>query len=95
MKSDLFLWCHWGLQHLTRSGENSVEFGVVALLHIGDFSAQLLMSGEHGAKLEEGTHDGDVHLHGAITAKNTGKHGNPVLREGERKVATASATLFL
>ena len=70
MKSDLFLWWNWGLQHLTKGGENGVEFGVVSLLHFGDFSAQILMSSKHGTKLEKGTHDGDVHLDGATTMEN-------------------------
>ena len=95
MKSDLFPWRNWGLQHLTKSGENGVEFGVVALLHFHDLAPQIFVRGEHGADLEEGAHDGDVHLDGAIAVEDAGEHGNAVFGESVRKVATAAAALFL
>ncbi|HKM65805.1 MAG TPA: hypothetical protein VJX70_01460 [Candidatus Acidoferrum sp.] len=44
-----------------------MKFGVVALFHFADFAAQVFVSGEHGADVEKGAHDGDVDLHGAIT----------------------------
>ncbi len=90
MKSDLPFGRNWGLQHLAKCGENGVEFRVVSLLHLSDFSAQILMSGEHGTKLEKGTHDGDVYLDGAITMENAGEHGYAMLGEGIRAITTAS-----
>ena len=47
------------------------------------------MSGEHGTKLEKGTHDGDVYLDGAITMENAGKHGDALFGEGIRPMAQA------
>lgn len=95
VKSDLAFGRNWGFKHLAESGKNGMEFGIVALFHFSDLAAQVLVSGEHGANLEEGAHDGDVDLNGAIAAKNAGKHGNAVFRESKRKIATATAPLFL
>ena len=72
MKSDLSFGGDWGLKHLAESGENGMEFGIGSLFHFSDLAAQIFVRGEHGAELEKGAHDGDVHLHGAIAAKNTG-----------------------
>ena len=90
MKSDLFSWRNWGLQHLAKSGENGVEFGVVALLHFHDLAPQIFVRGEHGADLEEGSHDGNVYLHGAIATKNARKHCYAMLRENVRAIAAAA-----
>jgi hypothetical protein len=95
MKSDLFLWWNWGLQHLTKGGENGVEFGVVALLHFHDLAPQIFVRGEHGADLEEGAHDGDVHLNGAIAVEDAGEHRHTLLGEGVGSIpAAAAAVLF-
>lgn len=90
MKSDLAFGRNWGLQHLAESGENGVKFGGVTLFHLGDFSPQVFVSGEHGAELEEGAHDGDVDLDGAITVENAGKHSYAVFGESVRAIPTAT-----
>ena len=36
---------------------------------------------QHLAEADEGAHDGDVHLHGAITAQDAGKHGDTLFGE--------------
>lgn len=66
MKSDLAFGRDWGLKHLAESGKNCMEFGILALFHFSDLTAQVLVSGEHGAELEEGAHDGDVDLDGVV-----------------------------
>jgi hypothetical protein len=69
VKSDLPFGGNWSLQHLAKSGENGMEFGVVAFFHFVDFATQILVRGEHRAELQKSTHDGDVDLHGAVTVK--------------------------
>src|SRR5579863_9056130 len=90
MKTDLALGRKWGLQHLAQGGENGLESGVVALFHFVNLAAEILVRGEHGADLEECTHDGDVDLDRAIAVKNAGKHGDAVLGEGVGLVTTAT-----
>ena len=90
VKSDLAFGRNWGLKHLAESGENGVEFGVVTLFHFSDLAAQVFVSGEHGAELEEGAHDGDVDLNGAVTMENARKHGYPMFGEDVRAIATAT-----
>jgi hypothetical protein len=94
VKSDLSFGRNRGLQHLPEGGKNGVKFGVAPLLHFGDLAAQVFVSGEHGAELQKGTHDGDVNLHGAITVKNAGEHGYAVFGESMWKIAAATAALF-
>ena len=90
MKSDLSFGWDWGLKHLAESCENGMEFGIVSLFHFSDFAAQVFVRGKHGAKLEEGTHDSNIDLHGAITMQNAGEHGYTVFGEGVRTIATAA-----
>jgi hypothetical protein len=95
VKSYLAFGRNWGFKHLAEGGENGVKFGVVTLFHFSDLAAQVLVSGEHGAKLKEGAHDGDVDLHSAITMKNAGKHGDAMFSECVRKITATSAPLLV
>src|ERR1700719_4042120 len=95
VKSDLPFGRNWGLQHLAERGENGMEFGAVTLFHLSDLVAQVFVSGEHRAELQEGTHDGDVDLHSAITMENAGKHGYTMFGESVGTIATAAAPLVI
>src|ERR1700675_658654 len=93
VKSDLAFGRNWGLKHLAESGENGVEFRVVTLFHFSDLAAQVFVSGEHGAELEEGAHDRDIDLDGAIAAKNAGEHRHAMFGESVRKITATAAPL--
>ena len=77
-------------QHLPNCCKNGMKFCIVALFHIRDFPAQIFVCGEHGAKLEKRTHDGDVDLDGAVAAENAREHGDAVLRKDKWKIAAAT-----
>jgi len=81
MKADLPLSRNRSLQHLPQRGKNGVEFCVITALHLGDFSSQVFVSCEHGPELDERAHDSDVDLHGALAAKNAGKHRHALFGE--------------
>ena len=83
VESDLALGRNGSLQHLPESRKNGVEFGIVALFHVVDFAAQILMCGYHGAQLDEGAHNRDIHLHGAAAAEHAGEHRYALLSEYE------------
>jgi hypothetical protein len=85
VKSDLSFGRNWGIKHLAESGENGMEFGIVALFNFSDLAAQVFVGGEH---------DGDANLHSAIAVEHAGEHSNSVLRESEWKITTAATTLF-
>ncbi len=95
MKTDLAFGRKWGLKHLPEGSKNGLESGVVALFHLVNFATQILVSGEHRADLEEGAHNGDIYVNGAIAVKNTGEHGDAVLCEkaGEIAIATPAAVI--
>jgi hypothetical protein len=90
MKTDLALGRKWGLQHVAQGGENGLESGAIALFHFVNLAAEILVRGEHGADLEERTHDGDIDLDRAIAVKNAGKHCNAVFGECVGLVTTAT-----
>jgi hypothetical protein len=95
VKSDLPFGRNWGFKHLPKRGENGMEFGVIALFHFSDLAAQVFVGSQHGTKLEEGAHDGDIDLDGAITMENAGKHCDAMFRESVRKIAATAAPLLV
>jgi len=76
----------WGrrLQQPTNGIENRLNLRVVLLVvsfQLLDFLRQLAMRRDYFAKLDEGPHDRDIHVHGAIAFKNAGEHGHALLGE--------------
>jgi hypothetical protein len=95
MKTDMAFGRKWGLKHLAEGGKNRLKPGVVALLHLVNFAAQILVSGKHGADLEEGAHDRDIDVNGAIAVEYAGKHSDAVFGENARKITAATAAVIV
>lgn len=74
-----------GLKHLPESGKIGVELGGVALLELRDFAALIFVRGQNGAKLDEGAHDGDVEVNGALAAEDGREHGDTLPGEDDRR----------
>lgn len=96
MKSHLAFWRGIGGDELADGVEDELELLVV----LGVFGFERLdFLGEQGvgihesAELNEGAHDGDVHLHGAGRAEDAGEHGDTLLGEGVGEVFAVLATL--
>ena len=90
MKTDLAFGRKWGLKHLAEGGKNGLESGVVTLFHLVNFATQIVVGGEHGADLEEGAHDRDIDVNGAIAVENAGEHSDTVFGEKAREIAIAT-----
>jgi len=58
-----------------------VVFGVLAFQGF-DLLGEQAVGIHQAAELDEGAHDGDVHLHGAGRAEDAGEHGDALLGEG-------------
>ena len=74
VESDLALGRNGSLQHLPESRKNGVEFRIVALFHLVDFAAHILMCGNHGAQLDEGAHDHAGSTNEVDLALNSARH---------------------
>ncbi len=61
-----FWWCH----ELADGVEDDLELGVVFLLKRIELPGEVSMGVEHPAQPDEGTHELDVDLDGALAAKN-------------------------
>ena len=61
-------------------GEILIVLGVFAL-QVLDFLGKELVGIHQAAELDEGAHNGDVHIHGAGRAQDGGKHGDALLGE--------------
>ena len=69
-----------------------VVFGVFAFQRF-DLLGEQAVGIHQAAELDEGAHDGDVHLHGAGGAEDAGEHGHALLGEGVGEgAATAVGT---
>lgn len=55
-------------------------------LDLGQTSPQFAMGRQPLPKLDEGAHDGDIHLGSLWTAEDAGEHGHPLLGEGQWSV---------
>jgi hypothetical protein len=73
--------------------------GVVAPAHLflqlRQAFGELLVDAEQLPKPDEGPHDLDVDLHGPWASQNAGKHGHPLLGEGEGQVLAVPAATTL
>jgi hypothetical protein len=54
-------------------------------------SRQLLMSSQELSQPDRGPHDRYVDLNGPFTPENGGQHGDALLREGIRQIASSAA----
>jgi hypothetical protein len=57
---------------------------------LGGRTDELADGVEDDAELDEGPHDGDVHLHGALGAQHARKQGDALLSEGVGEVPATS-----
>ena len=85
MKAEFF--CGWSgcCDELFDGLEDELELLVVIgvfFLEGFDFLGEQGIGVHQAAELDEGAHDGDVHLHGAGGAEDAGKHGDALLGEG-------------
>src|SRR5258708_31623651 len=70
--------------------EHHGELLVVLLLHCLDLARELAIGIHQAAKLDEGAHDGDVHLDCARGAEHAREHDDALLGEGIRQVDAAA-----
>ena len=45
----------------------------------GELASEFDVAAHHPAELDEGAHDGDVDLNGAVAVEDRGEHGNSLL----------------
>ncbi len=62
--------------------EHHSELLVILAFHRIEAASQIAMGCQDCAQLDEGAHDGDVHLDCAGTAQDAGEHGHALLNEG-------------
>ena len=62
--------------------KDDVKLFVVFLFEAVNPASQVAIGIHEAAQLDEGAHDGDVDLDGAVGAKDAGKHGNALFGEG-------------
>ena len=73
--------------------EHDLEVLVVFLFELFDFLGEELVGLHQGAELDEGAHDGDVDLDGALGTEDGGEHGDTLFGEGVGEVFTVLAAL--
>src|SRR5581483_2874650 len=67
-------------------GADGVVMTFDAFFQFGELASELDVAAKHPAELDEGAHDGDVDLNGAVAVEHGGEHGDSLLREGEREI---------
>ena len=70
--------------------EDDLEVLVVFLFELFDFLGEELVGLHQGPELDEGAHDGDVDLDGALGTEDRGEHGDALLGEGVGEGAAAT-----
>jgi len=73
--------------------EDDAELAVVFFLHFPDLLGEVAVGIHEAAELDEGAHDGDVHLDGPLGPQHAGKHGHALLGEGVGEVFPMLALL--
>src|SRR6266700_626860 len=82
MKPDLSLWRSWRKHQLADGIEDNLELSVIFLFQCSKLAGEFCIREEHLTQAHEGTHDGDVDLHGTRTPQNAGEHCDTLLGEG-------------
>ncbi len=62
--------------------EDNAELSVVFRLQLGQFLGELCVAVKHLTQLNEGAHDGDVHIDGAFAVQHGREHGDALFGEG-------------
>ena len=97
MKAEFF--CGWSgccdelFDGLEDDFEVLVVFGVFGFEGF-DFFREQGVGVHQAAELDEGPHDGDVHLHGAGGTEDAGEHGDALLGEDVGEAAASAALLL-
>jgi hypothetical protein len=73
--------------------EDDGELLVVFALDGLDLFGEIAIGIHEPAELDEGAHDGDVHLDGPLGTKDAGEHGDALLGEGVGEEFPVLATL--
>lgn len=96
VEAEFFRWRDGSGDELFDGFEDELELLVVVgvfFLEGFDFLGQECVGVHQAAELDEGAHDGDVHLHGAGGAEYAGEHGDALLGEGVGKIFAVLPTL--
>ncbi len=91
VEAEFFGWRNGACDELFDSLEDELELLVVVGVFFFegfDFLGQERIGVHQPPELDEGAHDGDVHLHGTFRAQHAGKHGDALLSEGVGEVTS-------
>jgi len=72
--------------------EDGFESSVVFLLERVQLAGERFIRGEHPAKPDERSHDGDVDLNRTGTSEDAGEHGDALFGECIRGIAATAPT---